>query len=359
MRLSGRSLIMLTKNRKPQPASNPLRPARKGWTTWMRRGTPGSEAVCRVTGAVLAAWSFSAAAMAQERAAVEVVANVPHSHFMVDAIAISRDDTLVLSGSADATVKMWEASTGRLIRTFTGREDPIEAVAFSPSNVHVLAIVRGRRSSDLMMWEAATGKLVCRVADRSGIFSPDGHYLLASDLRLFDAQTGGLVRTLEGEKSETSSIAFSDDGTWVVSSHWSGALNIWEAGTGRLLRAIKTARGGQSAAARTVAVSPDKTHLLFAGTDSLGEVLELRDALTGAIIRRFDGYKGAPAAVFSPDGSHVLSLGPENKIGVWDRLTGRPVRTLPAGEATFFKTIDRSASAHRSRHGPVRPREGG
>ena len=49
----------------------------------------------------------------------------------INVIAISPDNKFILSGSDDNSIKLWEAATGRLIRTFKDNED-INFVSFLP-----------------------------------------------------------------------------------------------------------------------------------------------------------------------------------------------------------------------------------
>ena len=50
----------------------------------------------------------------------------------VDAVAFSPDGKLVLTGSYDDTVRLWEVAGGRLVATLSGHKGTVKAVAFSP-----------------------------------------------------------------------------------------------------------------------------------------------------------------------------------------------------------------------------------
>ena len=74
-------------------------------------------------------------------------------------------------------VRLWEAATGQLIRTFKGHADAVSSVAFSPDGTRLLS---GSADKTLRLWDVATGRL---------------------------------IRTFEGHADLVSSVAFSPDGT--------------------------------------------------------------------------------------------------------------------------------------------------
>jgi hypothetical protein len=70
----------------------------------------------------------------------------------------------VVSGSGDGTVKVWQASTGRLVADCVGHRRGVLSVAFSPDSRWV---VSGGEDGTVKVWEASTGRLV---ADCVGLF---------------------------------------------------------------------------------------------------------------------------------------------------------------------------------------------
>jgi WD40 repeat protein len=62
----------------------------------------------------------------------------------------------VLSGSFDKTIKLWDAATGTLIRTFEGHSSEVSSVAFSADGARVLS---GSNDGTIKLWDAATGAL--------------------------------------------------------------------------------------------------------------------------------------------------------------------------------------------------------
>ncbi len=107
--------------------------------------------------AVLAILSCAPQASAQDRPQVEIVPNIPHFGG-VSAVAFSADGARVLSGSDDRTLKLWDAATGALIRTFEGHSDVVLSVAFSADGARVLS---GSDDKTLKLWDAATGAQFC------------------------------------------------------------------------------------------------------------------------------------------------------------------------------------------------------
>ncbi len=83
-------------------------------------------------------------------------------------------------------------------------------------------------------------------------FSPDGRRLLSGSddntLRLWDAESGQNLRTLQGHEACVQSVAFSPDGRRLLSGSDDKTLRLWDAESGRCLR-VTSSRG--------VSIGPD------------------------------------------------------------------------------------------------------
>ncbi|KAN0104607.1 HET-D [Hyaloscypha variabilis] len=181
----------------------------------------------------------------------------------VTSVAFSPDDTQVVSGSYDETVRLWDTVTGALQQTLEGHTREVSSVAFSPDGTQV---VSGSWDETVRLWDAATGALQQTLEGHTGgvssvAFSPDGTQVVSGSwdetVRLWDAATGALQQTLKGHTSEVSSVAFSPDGTQVVSGSHDETVWLWDAAIGALQQTLE----GHTREVRSVAFSPDGRHI--------------------------------------------------------------------------------------------------
>ena len=131
-------------------------------------------------------------------------------------------------------------------------------------------------------------------------------------------------------------MAVSPDGRWIASNTSAGTIQIWEAGTGRLIRALR----GHEGKTNCVAFHPGGRRLASAGRD--GTVREW-DLESNEMIRVFRIPQGiAISAVYSPDGSRLASAFTDGTVRIWDLGDGREVLRLTC--ETFERLVGLAAN---------------
>ena len=132
------------------------------------------------------------------------------------------------------------------------------------------------------------------------------------------------------------SVAFSHDGTQVVSGSDDKTVRIWDVTTGKIKgapRFWKSATGktnrilnGHSAEVYSVAFSRDGTRIVSGSAD---ETVRLWNAVTGEIERVLKGDRAWSAVALSPDGTHVVSGHLDTSVLIWDIITGESTSLPP------------------------------
>ena len=82
----------------------------------------------------------------------------------VKSVAFSPDGKTLASGSSDQTIKIWDLTSGRELRTLVGHSENVTSVAFSPDG-KILA--SGSWNQTIKLWDLISGQELRRLSGHS------------------------------------------------------------------------------------------------------------------------------------------------------------------------------------------------
>jgi WD40 repeat protein/beta-lactamase regulating signal transducer with metallopeptidase domain len=268
------------------------------------------------------------------------------------ALTFSPDGAVLAERGADGTIRLYDPAKGTELRQLTaqGANNPA-----APGTVIV----------------ATTGRVVGGTSFSGLVFSPDGKLIASSGssspagfgganvvppnrgrsngtINLFDVGTGKILRKIELTLG-VASFAFSPDGRVLATENADESVSLWEVASGRerarlggraappapapgatpaLVRVVGgIANSAEPAGPITLAFSPDGRVLVVRGSD---RSVRFWDVDGGTEVGQFKGHDGRIETVsFSPDGKCVASGSSDTTVLLWDAVAMRKDMPVP------------------------------
>ena len=257
----------------------------------------------------------------------------------IEAVVLSRDGQLALSGAMDHAVRVWDVTSGQEKTVFTGHEAPVKSVDLSREGK---TAVSADSEGVILIWDAGEpGRDPQRLKGHANgvnavVFHPNGLKVVSGGedrkIRVWDIKTGGCEMELEGHRSAVNSVAISPDGGRILSGGGDHlgedcVVKLWDARTGKTLASWD----GHQRAVNTVCYSPDGRLGLSGSSDS---TIRMWNPVKGeelGVLGEHDGPVNSVA--ITGDGRYALSGGGDRRLKLWDIRAGRSLRTFEGHNA--------------------------
>ena len=243
-------------------------------------------------------------------------------------VEFSSDGALLVSGSSDKTVKLWDIQTGGVVKTFFGHTGKVRCVSISMDCTKIAS----RSSVTICLWDTQTGKCYYTI-NGGGLpyqisFSPTNpQYFIFVSL---DATDVGRISQWDTNGHQIKSphdgkcSAFSPDGTKLVSCH-KAAITVQNLNSGTTVSTFhveddKTGCCCFSPDGRLVAVAADRFIYIWDITSS-----------DPHLIRTFIGHTNKVNSIVFSSPSTLISASLDQSIKFWQLFTSsiEPVETSP------------------------------
>ncbi len=314
--------------------------------------------------------------LAQTASKPELIVQTGHFGDIVR-VQYSPNGQLVVSGSEDNTVKIWDAATGMVVRTLVGHKGYITSLDMNAAGD---MLVSASKDNSIRLWDLKTGKEIrqlpahsfyassvmfspsnniiasCSIdktvklwdirigkeipipikhdkAVNSLAFSPDGLTLITGSddktVKVLNIPTNTL-KVLTDAQAEVLSVAYAADGSVFAAQCADNTVIIWDAAKGTVLRKVQ-------GWGKQIAISPNGRFLASIGDDE--QAIILWNVLNGKRQRMMQGNNPRTLSLgFSPDGNKLLSGGGDRLVRMWDVSTGRETKNL-SGYTKVIKSV--------------------
>jgi WD40 repeat protein len=259
----------------------------------------------------------------------------------VTSVAFSSDGKLIVSGSMDSTVRVWDTATGIQLHIMTDHDDEVNSVACSGDS-RKLRVVSGSSDGTVRAWDATTGTHLHTMHHEQNVnsvaFSRDSQLIVSGSddciIRVWDATSGTLQLTITGNNQRVGSVAFSSDSMFIVSGFDDGKLRVWDSATGVQRHSINGLAEGW---VDCVAVSSDGKSIFSAANKG---TVRVWDANTGKPLSTTPYQEQShTSVVVSRHGNFIASGCSQSTVQLWDAVPGNLKRAIQTGPRDWTASV--------------------
>ncbi|KAI9712149.1 MAG: hypothetical protein M1812_006987 [Candelaria pacifica] len=237
---------------------------------------------------------------------------------------------LLLSASADSTVKIWDVYHQReLLRTYSGHTKAVNDITFNPSGTEFLTASYDRQ---MKLWDTEYGKCTARFTTgkiphviRFNPSPEHSHEFVAgmSDKKIvqFDTRSGEMVQEYDHHLGPVNTITFVDENRRFITTSDDKSLRAWEY---NIPVPIKFVAEPYMYSMVRSASHPSGKYVAFQSGDNQIVVYASTDRFRQNRKKSFRGHNNAGYAIdvsISPDGQFVMSGDSGGFVCFWDWKT--------------------------------------
>ncbi|OAX31040.1 WD40 repeat-like protein [Rhizopogon vinicolor AM-OR11-026] len=236
----------------------------------------------------------------------------------VGSMALSPDGRMVVSGSANGRIRLWNMQEGSMVGDpWEGHSTVVRCLDWSPD---AREIASGSEDGTVRRWNPNTGRQILPAIETGHSWVYTVRYSHTGDkfasggmdkvIRVW-SKDGELLIEIKGHDRALTSLCWSKDGAHIFSASSDSTIRKWHSNNGEQLAVLR----GHTSAVRSLCLSPDECHLVSASKDYSVRIWDLKANQTVGDQLLHDDELWALAV--SPDGKWIASAGLDAKVYVW------------------------------------------
>lgn len=267
---------------------------------------------------------------------VSTLKTLPGHRGSIDAMLLLAGGDLLLTGSADATIRLWNLTNRAQIAQLEGHTSFVKDLELSADQTRLFSAGADRQ---IVVWDLINRKVIDAIPDAHDTIinaidvSPDGRTLVSAsaggDIKLWDVASGELIRTLDGDDGPINDVIFDHSGQRIASAGQS--LRLWDAKTEKLVKEIYKSSGFIN----RVVINSANQILLSVAADGMVRVWDLD---TGDLIASKVGHDGpVNELIISRDGQTFLTAGADRTVRLWDMKTYEQTLVMTGFKSDIYR----------------------
>ena len=241
------------------------------------------------------------------------------------------NDNLIISGSEDGTLRVWDFKSGNCLHVLKGHSSPITALGLASEK---RIIISGTDNGTVKIWDIETGDCLYTLEDvRDGISSiiltPDGRKAVwitkSGALIIWGVGEKNGTRTLDKIKGNRQIIKLGHNGKIFALVSDNLNLTIWDIEKERQLHCLT----GHSKPINDITLATDGKMAVSVSSD---HTLKVWDIVNGKCLKNLRSKTILTKVILTSDGKQAVSASDDYTLKIWDLVTEKYLFILKGHE---------------------------
>ncbi|CAO3622495.1 unnamed protein product [Cunninghamella blakesleeana] len=236
-------------------------------------------------------------------------------------VSSTRQGEFIASASGDGLVKIWSLKDikGSCIADLKGHSRDVYSVKYHPNESHV---VTGGYDKTVRMFDVNTGTIVKtfpghQSAVTKTIFNPLGNLIITGSkdntIKFWDIVSGLCIRTIQSHLGEVTSVEMNSSGTLLLSSSKDNSNRLWDV---RMVKPIRKLKGHQNTSKNFVRANFVDNNLIVGGSED--SAVYIWDQDTGELLQKLRGHTGVVyEAAWNSKQGMLASCSDDRTVKIW------------------------------------------